>query len=225
MQFFTDAMNTFTDSYAFIVISALMACLVVAFIAVRIYKYETKEGGSGHSLTHIFIVIAAVIIATVAATQTKAKQDLAKAPAHKALDVHQSIVFKAEKGKTEDESDEIIEDFAYTLGLSPLTSDLAIDTNKPVTQEMVRFLQSNKHRNIAMMTKDNGKTVSQLVTIDNVIVKGDMTSGNPIKITKVAFRKPIEHYLNLLGNKVQFGNDPDVKGSVIITIESSSNNN
>ena len=73
-----------------------------------------------------------------------------------------------------------------------------------------------------MMITGHGKTVSRLVTIDNVIVKGDMTSGNPIKITKVAFRKPIEHYLNLFGNKVQFGyNDPDVKGSIVITVESS----
>ena len=223
MQAFTDSIHAFTDSYAFIVVMAILACLFSAAIAVRIYKYEVKNGDNRHMLTSYFIVV--VAIATVAAAQTKVKQDLAKAPAHKALDVHQSIVFKAEKGKTENESDEFIEDFAYTLGLSPLTSDLAIDTNKPVTQEMVRFLQSNKHRNITMMTKDNGKTVSQLVTIDNVIVKGDMTSGNPIKITKVAFRKPIEHYLNLLGKNVQFGYDPDVKGSIVITVESSSNNN
>ena len=85
---------------------------------------------------------------------------------------------------------------------------------------MVRFLQSNERRNITMMTSDHGKPVSQLVTIDDLIIKGDITSGNPIKITKVAFRKPVEHYLNLLGTKVQFGNDPEVKGSVVITIES-----
>lgn len=66
MQLYTDAMHRFTDSYAFIVISALMVCLVVSFIAVRIHKYETKEGDTSPSLTHAFIAIAAVIIATAA---------------------------------------------------------------------------------------------------------------------------------------------------------------
>lgn len=220
MRLYTDAMHKFTDSYAFIVISALMACLVVSFIAVRIYKYETEEGDTSHSLTHAFIAIAAVIIATAAAGQTKIKQDLAKAPAHKALDMRQTIVFKSPKGKSDNESDEIIENFAYAFGLSARPSDLTIDTTKPVSQEMVRFLQSNERRNITMVTSDHGKPVSQLVTIDDLITKGDITSGNLIKITKVAFRKPVEHYLNLLGTKVQFGNDPDVKGSVVITIES-----
>ena len=85
MQLYTDAMHRFTDSYAFIIISALMACLVVSFIAVRIYKFETKEGDTSHSLTHAFIAIAAVIIATIAAGQTKIKQDLAN---HRKLCLH-----------------------------------------------------------------------------------------------------------------------------------------
>lgn len=220
MQLYTDAIHRFTDSYTFIIISALMACLVVSFIAVRIYKYETKEGDASHSLTHAFIAIAAVIIATAAAGQTKIKQDLAKAPTHKALDMRQTIVFKSPKGKSDNESDEIIENFAYTFGLSARPSDLTIDTTKPVSQEMVRFLQSNERRNLTMVTSDHGKTVSQLVTIDNVIIKGDITSGNPIKITKVAFRKPVEHHMRIAGFDIQYGSDPDVKGSVVITIES-----
>lgn len=224
MQLFRDAMYSFTDSYAFIAVVVILACNFSAIIAILIYKYEDEKNDT--KLTSQFILMATLLIAIVTATQVKIKQDLEKAPAHKALDLHQSIVFKAKKGKTDDESNRLIESFAYTLGLSPLSADLVIDTHKPVSQEMVRFLQSNKRQNIIMMITDHGKTVSRLVTIDNVIVKGDMTSGNPIKITKVAFRKPIEHYLNLFGNKVQFGyNDPDVKGSVIITIESSSNNN
>lgn len=226
MQLFRDAMYSFTDSYAFIAVVVILACNFSAIIAILIYKYEDKNEDTRYKLTSQFMLMATLLIAIVTATQVKIKQDLEKAPAHKALDLHQSIVFKDEKGKTDDESSRFIEAFAYTLGLSAQKSDLAVDTNKAVSQEMVRFLQSNKHRNITMTTKDHGKTVSQLVTIDNVIVKGDMTSGNPIKITKVAFRKPIEHYLNLFGNKVQFGyNDPGVKGSVVITIESSSNNN
>lgn len=220
MQLYTDAIHRFTDSYAFIVISALMACLVVSFIAVRIYKYETKEGDTGHSLTHAFIAIAAVIIAVTAAARTIVIEDLAKAPAHKPLDMQQSIVFKSTKDQSDDESDRIIEVFAYSLGLSARTSDLTIDTTKPVSQEMVRFLQSNERRNITMVTSDHGKPVSQLVTIDDVIIKGDITSGNPIKITKVAFRKPIEHRMRIAGFDIQYGNDPDVKGSVVITIES-----
>ena len=209
-------MQSFTDSYAFIALAVMLACLFSATVAVRIYKYETKNGDNRPILTNYFILIAALIIAITTAAQVKTKQDLEKAPAHKPLDIHQSIVFKAET----DKEDEIIEDLAYTFGLGPLTSDLTIDTTKPVSQEMVRFLQSNKRRNIAMVTTDHGKTVTQLVTIDDVIIKGDLTSGKPVKITKVAFRKPVEHYLNLLGTKVQFGNDPNVKGSVVITIES-----
>ena len=85
---------------------------------------------------------------------------------------------------------------------------------------MVRFLQSNERRNLTMVTSDHGKTVSKLVTIDNVIIKGDITSGNPIKITKVAFRKPVEHHMRIAGFDIQYGSDPDVKGSVVITIES-----
>lgn len=224
MQLFRDAMYSFTDSYAFIAVVVILACNFSAIIAILIYKYEDEKNDT--KLTSQFILMAALLIAIVTATQVKIKQDLEKAPAHKALDLHQSIVFKAEKGKTDDESNRLIESFAYTLGLSPLSADLVIDTHKPASQEMVCFLQSNKRQNIIMMITDHGKTVSRLVTIDNVIVKGDMTSGNPIKITKVAFRKPIEHYLNIFGNKVQFGyNDPDVKGSVVITIKSSSNNN
>lgn len=220
MQSFTNSMHTFTDSYTFIALAVALACLFVSVIAVRIYKYETKNGDNRHILTSYFILIAALLIAITTAAQVKTKQDLEKAPAHKALDMHQTIVFKTEKDKTKDESGEIIEAFTYTLGLSARTSDLAVDTTKPVSQEMVRFLQSNERRNITMVTTDRGKTVSRLVTIDNVIIKGDLTNGKPIKIAKVAFRKPVEHYLNLLGTKVQFGNDPDVKGSVVITIES-----
>lgn len=220
MQLFRNSMRLFTDSYAFIFVSAALACLFVSAVAVRIYKYETKEGNTSHSLTHTFIVIAAIIIAVTAAARAIIIEDLAKAPAHKALDMQQSIVFKSPKDQSDDESDRIIEDFAYALGLSARASDLTIDTTKPISQEMVRFLQSNERRNITMVTSDRGKTVSQLVTIDDLIIKGDITSGNPIKITKVAFRKPVEHHMRIAGFDIQFGNDPDVKGSVVITIES-----
>lgn len=210
----------FIANHPFIVLfSCLFTMAVMAYIGAHIRRYE-----NAYEIPHVFsnaiilVIIAYGCLLSYGVSQTHV--ETAKAPAYKALDMRQTIVFKSPKGKSDNESDEIIENFAYTFGLSARPSDLTIDTTKPVSQEMVRFLQSNERRNITMVTSDHGKPASQLVTIDDLIIKGDITSGNPIKITKVAFRKPVEHYLNLLGTKVQFGNDPEVKGSVVITIES-----